>query len=184
MIGRGVVFFFVGVVACAPSQVNRAPPAVEVSRAGERGTSPAPARIDSTRIEASGRPPLPLPPGTRFLRIIATNDFHGALEPRPAANGVRRGGAAYVADAIERARKECTPRCQTLLLDGGDLFQGTPASNLSFGRPVVDYYNRMGYAASALGNHEFDWGVDSLRARMRQGEVGNFGATGPLRHAR
>lgn len=119
----------------------------------------------------------PFPAGTRFLRIIATNDFHGALEPRPDANGVRRGGAAYVAAAIERARaEECAPNCETLLLDGGDLFQGTPASNLSYGRPVVDYYNRMGYAAAALGNHEFDWGIDTLRARMRQAKFGIFGA--------
>ena len=56
------------------------------------------------------------------------------------------------------------------------MFQGTPASNLSYGRPVVDYYNRMGYAAAALGNHEFDWGVDSLRARMRQARFGILGA--------
>jgi len=118
----------------------------------------------------------PFPAGTRFLRIIATNDFHGALEPRPDAAGVRRGGAAYVAAAIERARAECAPNCETLLLDGGDLFQGTPASNLSYGRPVVDYYNRMGYAAAALGNHEFDWGIDTLRARMRQAKFGIFGA--------
>jgi 2',3'-cyclic-nucleotide 2'-phosphodiesterase (5'-nucleotidase family) len=116
------------------------------------------------------------PTGTRFLRIIATNDFHGALEPRPDANGVRRGGAAYVAAAIEHARNECAPRCEVLLVDGGDLFQGTPASNLSYGRPVVDYYNRMGYAAAALGNHEFDWGTDTLRARMRQAKFGLFGA--------
>lgn len=115
------------------------------------------------------------PSGTRFLRIIATNDFHGALEPRPDANGVRRGGAAYVAAAIERARNECAPRCEVLLVDGGDLFQGTPASNLSYGRPVVDYYNRMGYAAAALGNHEFDWGTDTLRARMGQAKFGIFG---------
>jgi 2',3'-cyclic-nucleotide 2'-phosphodiesterase (5'-nucleotidase family) len=118
----------------------------------------------------------PFPADTRFLRIIATNDFHGALEPRPDANGVRRGGAAYVAAAIERARAECAPNCETLLLDGGDLFQGTPASNLSYGRPVVDYYNRMGYVAAALGNHEFDWGIDTLRARMRQAKFGIFGA--------
>ena len=116
------------------------------------------------------------PSGTRFLRIIATNDFHGALEPRPDANGVRRGGAAYVAAAIERARTECVPRCETLLVDAGDLFQGTPASNLSYGRPVVEYYNKMGYAASALGNHEFDWGTDTLRARMREAKFGIFGA--------
>jgi 2',3'-cyclic-nucleotide 2'-phosphodiesterase (5'-nucleotidase family) len=116
------------------------------------------------------------PAGTRFLRVIATNDFHGALEPRPDASGVRRGGAAYIATALERARTECAPRCETLLVDAGDLFQGTPASNLSYGRPVVEYYNRMGYAASALGNHEFDWGTDTLRARMRQAHFEILGA--------
>ena len=118
----------------------------------------------------------PFPRGTKFLRIIATNDFHGALEPRPDASGVRRGGAAYVASALDRARRECLPGCETILLDAGDLFQGTLASNLAYGRPVVEYYNRMGYAASALGNHEFDWGVDTLQARMRQASFGIFGA--------
>ena len=118
----------------------------------------------------------PFPARTRFLRIIGTNDFHGALEPRPDPSGVRRGGAAYVGAAIDRARRECAPLCETLVLDGGDMFQGTPASNFSYGRPVVDYYNRMGYAAAALGNHEFDWGVDSLRARMRQARFGILGA--------
>jgi 2',3'-cyclic-nucleotide 2'-phosphodiesterase (5'-nucleotidase family) len=102
------------------------------------------------------------------LRIIATNDFHGALEPRPDATGRLRGGAAHLATAIARARADCvSPACETLLLDGGDEFQGTPASNLAFGRPVVDVFNTLGYAAGAVGNHEFDWGQDSLRARMR-----------------
>jgi 2',3'-cyclic-nucleotide 2'-phosphodiesterase (5'-nucleotidase family) len=138
-------------------------------------------------LEINDRPPgtqvrtLPIvqpafPAGAKFLRIIATNDFHGALEPRPDASGVRRGGAAYVATALDRARRECLPGCETVLLDAGDLFQGTVASNLSYGRPVVEYYNRMGYAAAALGNHEFDWGVDTLRARMRQATFGIFGA--------
>jgi 2',3'-cyclic-nucleotide 2'-phosphodiesterase (5'-nucleotidase family) len=148
----------------------------DATAAASNGPAPAPARIDSVRLQNTSAAPPPFPAGARFLRIIATNDFHGALEPRPDANGVRRGGAAYVADAIERATKECAPRCRTLLLDGGDLFQGTPASNLSFGRPVVDYYNRMGYAAAAVGNHEFDWGTDTLRARMRQAKFGFFGA--------
>ncbi len=130
--------------------------------------------VPAARIIPGGQPPFPA--GTRFLRIIATNDFHGALEPRQDANGVRRGGAAYVAAAIDRARSECAPRCEILLLDAGDMFQGTPASNLAYGRPVVEYYNRMGYAAAALGNHEFDWGTDSLRARMRQAKFGIFGA--------
>jgi 2',3'-cyclic-nucleotide 2'-phosphodiesterase (5'-nucleotidase family) len=126
---------------------------------------------------AGGAPgSAPLPAGTPRLRIIATNDFHGALEPRADAGGVVRGGAAYVAAMIDAARKECAPDCQTLLLDGGDMFQGTPASNLAYGRPVVDYYNRMGYVAAALGNHEFDWGTDTLRARMRDAKYAILGA--------
>jgi len=108
-----------------------------------------------------------LAPGTPRLRIIGTNDLHGGLEPKADANGVLRGGAAYEAAVIEKARTECAPSCETILLDAGDLFQGTPISNLAYGRPVVEIYNRMGYTAAALGNHEFDWGVDTLRARMR-----------------
>ena len=138
-----------------------------------------PATVPSARaLDATPSVPVPahFPKGTRFLRIIGTNDFHGALEPRPDPSGVRRGGAAYVGAAIDRARRECAPSCEALILDGGDIFQGTPASNLSYGRPVVEYYNRMGYAAAALGNHEFDWGVDSLRARMRQARFGILGA--------
>ena len=113
------------------------------------------------------RQPQTLPPGTPRLRIIGTNDMHGGLEPKPDANGVLRGGAAYAATVIEKARNECAPNCETILLDAGDLFQGTVISNLSFGRPVLEYYNRMGYTAAALGNHDFDWGVDTLRARIR-----------------
>ena len=102
------------------------------------------------------------------LRIIGTNDFHGALEPRRDARGVLRGGAAAMAATIERAEAECAPPdCHSILIDGGDEFQGTLASNLAYGRPVSGIYNRLGYTAAALGNHEFDWGTDSLRARMR-----------------
>ena len=111
------------------------------------------------------------------LRLIGTNDVHGALEPRPDDAGIMRGGLAYVAGAIERAEHECAPpSCTWLLLDAGDEFQGTPASNLAFGRPVVDIFNHLGLAAAALGNHEFDWGQDTLRARMRQAHYAILGA--------
>ncbi|MDQ3515548.1 MAG: bifunctional metallophosphatase/5'-nucleotidase, partial [Gemmatimonadota bacterium] len=111
-----------------------------------------------------------------FLRIIGTNDFHGALEPRADSAGVLFGGGAYVAAAIRAAAAECAPRCEVLLLDGGDMFQGTPASNTAYGKPVVELYNELGYAAAALGNHEFDWGIDTLRARMRDARFGILGA--------
>jgi 2',3'-cyclic-nucleotide 2'-phosphodiesterase (5'-nucleotidase family) len=111
------------------------------------------------------------------LRIIATNDFHGALEPRPDASGALRGGAAYVAGAIRAAEAECrAPQCTTILLDGGDEFQGTPASNLAYGRPVIDVFNYLGLSAAALGNHEFDWTQDTLRALMRAAHYPIMGA--------
>lgn len=118
----------------------------------------------------------PPPAGTR-LRLIGTNDFHGALEPRPDATGRARGGAAHLATAIRRARQACVrPACESILVDGGDEFQGTPASNLAFGRPVVAMFHSLGLTASALGNHEFDWGQDTLRARMREAHYGILGA--------
>jgi 2',3'-cyclic-nucleotide 2'-phosphodiesterase / 3'-nucleotidase / 5'-nucleotidase len=121
----------------------------------------------------AARPPRP---ATR-LRIIGTNDFHGALEPRTDSRGVRRGGAAYLAAAIRRARAECVaPECVSLFVDAGDQFQGTLASNLQFGRPVVRIFNRLGLVAAALGNHEFDWSQDTLRARMRDARYPILGA--------
>lgn len=126
------------------------------------------ARAATSRTSASSDAAVTAQRTTR-LRIIGLNDFHGALEPRPDGSGRMRGGAAAVAGAIARARTECPPPdCHVIILDGGDEFQGTPASNLAFGRPVVDIFNRIGLAAAALGNHEFDWGQDTLRARMRQ----------------
>lgn len=113
----------------------------------------------------------------RWLRIIASNDFHGAFEARVDGNGMAWGGAPYFAGAIAAARAECPPEtCTAIWLDGGDEFQGTPASNLTFGASVVDLFARLGLSASALGNHEFDWGLDSLRARMRQAPYAILGA--------
>ena len=113
----------------------------------------------------------------RWVRILATNDFHGTLEPRRDSRGVSRGGAATLAAEIRKARSEChAPGCVAILLDGGDQFQGTPASNLAFGRPVVTLFNRLGRTAAALGNHEFDWGQDTLRARMRDARYPILGA--------
>ena len=106
--------------------------------------------------------------GPRF-RVIGMNDFHGAFESRPGPNGVNVGGAGALAAAIRRAQAECTPPdCYSVLVDGGDEFQGTPASNLAFGRTVVTLLDSIGVTAAALGNHEFDYGQDTLRARIQQ----------------
>ena len=118
-------------------------------------------------LAACAAPKAPTPAATARLRIIGTNDFHGALDPRR-IDGVQRGGAAALAATIARAEAECVaPACQWILVDGGDEFQGTIASNLAFGKPISEIFNHLGYTAAALGNHEFDWGQDTLRARMR-----------------
>ena len=54
--------------------------------------------------------------------------------------------------------------------------QGTPVSNLNFGRPVIGFFNRLGTDAAAVGNHEFDWSADTLYARMREARYQPLGA--------
>ncbi|HLV25776.1 MAG TPA: 5'-nucleotidase C-terminal domain-containing protein [Gemmatimonadales bacterium] len=123
---------------------------------------PAPIPQDEPITPAEAQPS----PGLTRVRIISLNDFHGALRPVEDASGVRRGGAAFVATAIRNAAEGCAEPCAVLVLDGGDTFQGTLPSNLTYGRAVLDVYRAFGVAAAALGNHEFDWGQDTLRARI------------------
>lgn len=110
------------------------------------------------------------------LRLIAMNDMHGAFRPRPDGGLGNRGGYAQIGTMVADARGECAPTCTTLLLSGGDLFTGTPASDLTYGAGVVPVYNAMRFTAHALGNHEFDYGQDTLRARMRQMDAAVLGA--------
>lgn len=116
------------------------------------------------------RLPGPLPPGDGRIRIVvlATNDFHGALEPlTPSwARGDTVGGAANLA-AYVRAIEARHPG-RVIHLDGGDVMQGTVISNLTAGRSTVAFFNELGVDAAAVGNHDFDWTVDTLRARMEQ----------------
>ncbi len=124
-----------------------------------RGTiEPSDVFVDNWRI----LPPRPM------LRIIGINDVHGAFTARPDGTNGPRGGLAELAGYVRDAREECAPVCTTIHLNGGDLFTGTPASDLAFGRTVVPIINAMGTHAIALGNHEFDYGQDTLRARLRE----------------
>ncbi|MDB4958458.1 MAG: 5-nucleotidase [Myxococcales bacterium] len=88
------------------------------------------------------------PSRERTLTIIGTNDLHGAMDRLPLLAGF--------VDNIRAAR--AADGGGMLLVDAGDLFQGTLESNAAEGADVVLAYNAMGYAASALGNHELDYG--------------------------
>ncbi len=100
--------------------------------------------------------------------FLSTNDFHGQLETGKLVSGKLVGGAAYNMTYINNYRA-LNPK-GNLLLDAGDMMQGTPISNLLQGMSVIDVYNHMGYNAATMGNHEFDWGQAVLQARIAQAD--------------
>jgi 5'-nucleotidase/UDP-sugar diphosphatase len=86
----------------------------------------------------------------RTLTILHLNDLHAHISPE---NG--RGGFAYLATVIERERAHCV---DCILLNAGDLVQGSPVSTIFRGDPIYQLANLMGFDAACLGNHEFDYG--------------------------
>src|SRR3989449_3939779 len=103
-----------------------------------------------------------------LLRVVAIADFHGALAPRawPWSNGRAVGGAAALKVWVDSLARQCG--CTSIRLDAGDEMQGTPISNFTYGRATIEAMNALGLDAAAIGNHEFDWSVDTLRARMQE----------------
>jgi 5'-nucleotidase len=127
------------------------------------------------------------PPKAALIRltIVGTNDLHGWVAGRSfkLSDGtvLEEGGLPTFAGYLSILRAD-NPE-GTLLLDAGDLFQGTLVVNLTEGAVVIDAFNYLGYHATAIGNHEFDYGpegpdsvalqpgqdaVGALKARLRQ----------------
>lgn len=86
------------------------------------------------------------------IAVIGTNDVHGQLLP-----GEGRGGLVTLSGYVDALRGSGQVDA-VLLLDAGDMWQGTLESNLDEGASVVAAYNALGFAAAAIGNHEFDFG--------------------------
>ncbi|MGB5188814.1 bifunctional metallophosphatase/5'-nucleotidase [Robiginitalea sp.] len=101
----------------------------------------------------------------RRITILHTNDVHSHIDPFPASHPTfpNLGGAARRAALIQSIRKE---NPDTLLLDAGDIFQGTPYFNFYGGELEFRLMNRMGYQAATLGNHDFDNGLSGLLAQL------------------
>lgn len=98
--------------------------------------------------QAHTETPAPAPPAEVIVSIIGTNDLHGHIERLPVFSG-------YV-NNLRRAR--AAEHGGVLLIDGGDMFQGTLESNLNEGAAVIRAYNALRYGAATVGNHEFDFG--------------------------
>ena len=91
---------------------------------------------------------------TVTLSIVGTNDLHGAILQRG-----DRGGLALLGGYVRNLRAaRARDGGAVLLIDAGDMFQGTLESNLNEGASVIAAYNALGYAAAAVGNHDFDFG--------------------------
>jgi 2',3'-cyclic-nucleotide 2'-phosphodiesterase (5'-nucleotidase family) len=100
----------------------------------------------------------------RTVTILHSNDIHARLSPLENGNG----GFAYLASVIRHEREDCTG---CLLLNAGDVVQGSPVSTLFQGLPVFEIANLFGFDAGTLGNHDFDYGWQQTRKFM---EVANY----------
>ena len=99
------------------------------------------------------------------LTILHTNDTHSQIDPLPPNDkNAGRGGVARRATLVKKIRRE---NPNTLLLDSGDVLQGTPYFNFFKGEVEYKAMSAIGYDAGTLGNHEFDNGVASLAAALK-----------------
>jgi 5'-nucleotidase len=99
------------------------------------------------------------------LTILHTNDVHSRLDPFPkdGSRNAGMGGVAARAALINRIRMQ---EEHVLLLDAGDIFQGTPYFNVFKGEPEMKAMRMMGYDAGIMGNHDFDAGLENFAMQL------------------
>ncbi|WP_051623632.1 5'-nucleotidase C-terminal domain-containing protein [Clostridium hydrogeniformans] len=97
----------------------------------------------------------------KVIDILSFNDFHGNLN-----ESGKNVGAAKLTGEIKKIKKE---NPNTMVVSAGDLYQGTAMSNLTKGDPVSEMLKSMNIEASAIGNHEFDWGYNLISKWAKEG---------------
>lgn len=104
-------------------------------------------------------------PKTKKITILHTNDVHSHIDPFGAdhSKNANQGGVARRATLVQSIRNE---NPNTLLLDAGDIFQGTPYFNYYGGELEFKLMSKMKYDAATIGNHDFDNGIDGLFAQL------------------
>lgn len=105
----------------------------------------------------------------KHITILHTNDVHSHIEPFAVDHSdfPGQGGIARRYNLISKIRQE---NPNTLLLDAGDIFQGTPYFNFYGGELEFKLMSKMGYDAATIGNHDFDNGIDGLLAQLPHAE--------------
>jgi 2',3'-cyclic-nucleotide 2'-phosphodiesterase (5'-nucleotidase family) len=108
------------------------------------------------------------PTAPQRITVLFFNDLHGHLEPftvKQIDRPVEVGGIARIAHLVRQIRAENERNgAATIVLVAGDILQGTPMSTVFMGEPDVLALNEIGVNAMAVGNHEFDFGLDNLLA--------------------
>jgi len=94
------------------------------------------------------------------VTVLNTTDLHGSIRRTPGVYAEHNEGSLLQVATLVRGIREESPHA--LLFDCGDVFQGTDESFLTQGAIMATAMNALGYDAFAIGNHEFDWGVDTL----------------------
>ena len=122
--------------------------------------------LTSTTHESLAEPLLLPSRGETLITILHTNDTHSQIDPVPPNDKLYpgKGGVARRATLVKRVRRQ---NPNTLLIDAGDVFQGTPYFNFYKGEVEYKAMSAIGYDAGTLGNHEFDNGVDALAAALK-----------------
>lgn len=95
------------------------------------------------------------------IDILTTNDVHGALVEAGRNPGMAKFGTFFYQQRAKNPHG-------TVFLSAGDMFQGSPDSNLLYGKTMVEVLNALQLDAITLGNHEFDWGLDKLAVRVAE----------------
>ena len=116
-------------------------------------------------VGLGGLSSLSFKPTEKHITILHTNDVHSHIEPFGPEEGrnANLGGIARRASLIESIRQE---NPNTLLLDAGDIFQGTPYFNFYGGELEFKLMSKLKYDAATIGNHDFDNGIDGLYAQL------------------
>ncbi len=102
-----------------------------------------------------------------IITVLQTNDTHSHIDPFTSGRNKGLGGVARRAALIKKIR---SLQPNTLLVDAGDIFQGTPYFNFFKGEVELKAMSAMKYDAATLGNHEFDIGIDGLVKAMKYAE--------------
>jgi len=114
------------------------------------------------------------------LTILHTNDVHSRIDPFP-MDGGRNQGLGGVAARAELIKSIRAAEAHVLLLDAGDIFQGTPYFNLYKGEPEIKAMAAMGYDACTMGNHDFDAGLGNFATQLKHANfpviICNYGFT-------